>query len=81
MVYGGKENRMKLTFRIWILIIALLLSLLAIKPSFESGVLIKSVDNNSSAFESGMRAGEIIKAVNGENIENNAPGFGKTKAY
>ncbi len=59
---------MKIGFRIWILIIALLLSLLAIKPSFESGVLIKSVDRNSTAFDSGIKSGEIIKKINGINI-------------
>ncbi|OGJ15842.1 hypothetical protein A3K73_01600 [Candidatus Pacearchaeota archaeon RBG_13_36_9] len=59
---------MKLTIRIWILIIALVLALLVIKPNFESGVLIKSVDSNSSAFESGLRSGQIIKAIDGQEI-------------
>lgn len=59
---------MKLTFRIWLLIILLLLSVLAIKPSFESGVVVKSVEKNSSLFDEGLRAGEIIKAINGNTI-------------
>jgi len=59
---------MKLSFRVWILIIALLLSLLAIKPSFETGVLINSVDKDSPAFEQGLRQGQIIKYINNEKI-------------
>lgn len=59
---------MKITLRIWILIIVLVLSLIAIRPSFESGVLIKSVDRDSKIAEEGIRQGEIIKGVNGEKI-------------
>ncbi len=60
---------MKLTIRIWILIIVLLLSLLAIKPSFESGVAVRYVDPNSSYYESGLRPGEVITSINGNPIE------------
>lgn len=59
---------MKITLRVWILIIALLLSILAIKPSFETGVVVKSVDKNSPFFEQGLKAGEIIKSINGKEI-------------
>lgn len=59
----------KITWRIWVLIIALMLSILVIKPSFESGVMIKSVEKNSTAFESGLRQGQIIKFVDGEKID------------
>ena len=49
----------KLTFRIWILIIVLILSLISIfglPPSFlEKGILITGVEQNSSAFEQGLR--------------------------
>ncbi len=69
MVYGGKENIMKIGWRIWILIIAILLSVLAIKPSFESGILVKSVDADSEIFQDGLRSGEIIKSINGQTIE------------
>ena len=58
----------KLTLRIWILIIALVLALLMIKPSFESGVVVKSVDYNSSAFEAGLRPGQIIKSIDDKEI-------------
>ncbi|MBM3233424.1 PDZ domain-containing protein [Candidatus Pacearchaeota archaeon] len=69
MVYGGQENIMKLSLRIWILIIALILSMLAIQPSFKSGVIIKSIDKESPAFEEGLRSGETILAINGEKVE------------
>ena len=60
---------MKISLRIWILIIALILSLLAIGLSFQSGVIIKSVDANSELFNEGMRAGEVIQSVNGKIIK------------
>lgn len=62
----------KITWRIWMLIIVLLFSLLAIAPwkSLESGVLIKSVDQNSTSFESGLRQGQKIITINGEKIQN-----------
>ena len=59
---------MKIGIRTWILIIAILLSLLAIKPSFDSGVVVKSVEINSSIANAGLKAGEIIKSVNGIEI-------------
>lgn len=52
----------------WVLIIALGLSLLAIKPSFESGVMINSVEKDSIAFQEGLRQGQIIKSINDEKI-------------
>ncbi len=61
---------MKIGWRVWILIIFLLLSLVAIKPSFKEGVVVKSIDKNSSLFEAGLRAGNIITAVNGEVVVN-----------
>jgi len=61
---------MKITLRVWILIIVLILSLLVISPSFKKGVIIKSVEKNSSAYEEGLRSGMIIKSINGENINN-----------
>jgi len=61
---------MKLTFRIWLLIAVFILALLAISPSFESGVLIKNVETNSTAYEAGLRQGMIIKSVNDRRIKN-----------
>src|SRR3989338_10444203 len=63
----------KLTFRIWILIIVLILSLISIfglPPSFlEKGILITGVEQNSSAFEQGLRQGQIITAIDGKSVE------------
>ena len=56
---------MKIGVKVWILIIALLLSLLMIKPSFQEGVVVKSVDKNSLLFEQGLRTGKIITQING----------------
>ncbi|KHO55452.1 MAG: preprotein translocase subunit SecD [archaeon GW2011_AR19] len=63
----------KLTFKIWILIIVLILSLISIfglPPSFlEKGILITGVEQNSSAFEQGLRQGQIITAIDGKSVE------------
>ncbi len=60
---------MKLSLRVWILIIAILLSLVAMRPTFESGVIIKSVDAESLAFEQGLRAGDKLIAINSQEIK------------
>jgi preprotein translocase subunit SecD len=61
---------MKLTWRIWVLIIALILAFLTIAPwgFLEKGALIKSVEKNSSAFTYGLRQGMIIQSVNGNSV-------------
>src|SRR3989344_74996 len=61
---------MKVGFRLWVLIIVLALSLLAMKPSFDTGVVVKSVDKDSPAFLQGLKQGEIIKQIDGKVIEN-----------
>ncbi len=61
----------RLTWKIWLLIIVLAFSFLSIfyHPNFlEKGVLIKSVDSNSTAFEQGMRPGQVIKEIDGQAI-------------
>ncbi|MBI5148325.1 hypothetical protein HZA33_01465 [Candidatus Pacearchaeota archaeon] len=58
----------KLTLRVWILIFFLLLGILMIKPTFQSGALIKSVEQDSSASKAGLAIGEIIKSINGQPI-------------
>ncbi len=62
---------MKITLKIWILFFVLLFSILAIAPwhYFDSGVLIKSVEKNSSAYDSGVRSGMIITSINGQAIK------------
>src|SRR3989338_8050543 len=64
------NNMAKLTFRIWVLIIALMLALLMISPSFKSGVVIKSVDKNSTASNNGLQQGMRIIGINGNPVEN-----------
>ncbi len=64
----------KLTFRIWMLIIVLALAFLLILPTppwsiFQKGVLIKSVEKNSTAFTEGLRVGMVIKSVNEQEIK------------
>ncbi len=63
----------KLTFKIWLLIILVALSLITvfgIPPKFlEKGVLITSVDPDSTAFEQGLRQGQIITHMDGILIE------------
>ena len=61
-----------MNWKIWFLIAVLLFSLFAISPwdYFKKGVEIKSVEKNSSEFESGLRAGMIIHSINNQEIEN-----------
>jgi preprotein translocase subunit SecD len=65
---------MKLTFRIWLLIIILLLCVLSIfgfPPTFfQKGVVITSVEQNSTALEQGLKSGQIITAIDGNEISN-----------
>jgi preprotein translocase subunit SecD len=62
------------TWKIWLLIIILAFSLLAIfglpTSLFSKGVLITSVDSNSSAFEQGLKKGDIILKVDENEIKN-----------
>lgn len=64
----------KFTWKIWMLIIILLLSSISIfglYPSFlQKGVLINHVEANSIAFEQGLKAGQIITSVDGKEIKN-----------
>jgi len=63
--------KIKLGIRIWILIAVLFLALLSIAPwkSFSDGVLIKSVEANSTAFNQGLRQEQVIKAIDNQKIE------------
>ncbi len=66
--------KLKLTWKLWILIILLFLSILAIfgfPPTFlEKGVLVESIEQNSTLFDLGMRQGDILKSINNHQIEN-----------
>ena len=63
---------MKITWRMWVMIffvIASLIAIFSIPPLFlEKGVVVKAVQQNSSLFEKGLRPGEIIKQINGQEI-------------
>ncbi len=63
----------KLGWKIWLLIIVVIFSLIAIfgiPPKFlESGVVINSVEKNSTVFNQGLRQGQIITEINGNKIE------------
>jgi len=65
---------MKLTWKIWLLIIVLAMSLLSIfglPPTFfQKGVIVTSVEANSTAFEQGLRQGQIITEVDNQRISN-----------
>ena len=64
----------KLTWKIWLLIIILILcfiSIFGIPPLFfQKGVVISSVNQNSTAFEQGIRQGQIITKIDNIKIEN-----------
>src|SRR4030043_1239969 len=72
MVCGEKKMNFKLTLRIWILIIFLFLSIafiFGLPPKiFQKGVLITSVQTNSTAFDQGLRQGQIITEIDGNTI-------------
>ncbi|MEM4641127.1 MAG: site-2 protease family protein [Candidatus Pacearchaeota archaeon] len=63
---------MKLTWRIWMLIIFLIVfTLVIINPlAFTKGLLIKEVAQNSSSAMAGIKENEILKEINGQKIEN-----------
>lgn len=58
------------SWRIWLLIIFILLAIVAINPKFgATGVLITNVEDNSSAAINGVQSGEIIKSFNGQTVK------------
>jgi len=64
----------KLGWKIWLLIAFLIMSfilILGLPPTlFQKGVLITSVDTNSTAFNSGLRQDQIIIAIDGIEVMN-----------
>ncbi|MEK6935491.1 MAG: PDZ domain-containing protein, partial [Nanoarchaeota archaeon] len=60
----------KLSWKIWLLIGVLMGAALLIGFNFEKGVIIKSVEKNSTAFDTGLRTGSIIKSINGKIVNN-----------
>jgi len=73
MVYGEEKMKFKLTWKIWLLIIMLIFSLMSIfiTPTFlQKGVLITSVETNSTAFEQGLRTGQVITEIDNQKVSN-----------
>jgi len=71
MAHLKKKMKINLTWKIWLLIIVLALSLISIfiTPTFlQKGVLITSVETGSVAYAQGLRAGEVITEVDGQKI-------------
>ena len=61
----------KLSWKIWVLILVVLGSILAIVPmDFTKGVEIISIEQNSTAYEQGLRQGQIITNIDGELVTN-----------
>lgn len=64
----------RLTFKIWLMIIFLVLSaisIFSIPPKFsDTGALVTSIDSNSTLFEQGLHTGQIIKSIDGTSIKN-----------
>lgn len=56
------------TGQIFIILIFLTTAVFLIYNSVEEGVLIKSVEKNSLAFEQGLREGQIIRSLNGQQV-------------
>ncbi|MFH0808042.1 MAG: hypothetical protein V1888_00260 [archaeon] len=67
-----RSIKMKITFRIWILITVVLLSLVSIfglpPQVLETGLTITSVNQNSEIFQDGLRESMIIQSINGKEI-------------
>jgi len=60
----------KLGFKIWLMLIAIVLALLMISPSFEKGVQISYLPQNSTAYEQGLRTGDIITSIDSDTVTN-----------
>lgn len=70
MVCG--EEKMKLSVKIWILIIVLLLSIVSIFAGSgitKTGVLVTNVDAESSLFDQGMKQGELITSIDSKRVK------------
>jgi len=73
MVCKKQTMKFKFTWRIWILILVLIFSLISIfglPPTFlQKGVLITSVGSNSTVFNQGLRQGQTIQQIDGQTID------------
>jgi len=58
-----------MTIRLWILLFALVISLLAINPNpWAEGIEIKTVDQSSLSYENGVREGQVLKSINDQPV-------------
>ena len=61
---------MKLHWRVWVLIIALVLAAIAISPTpWAEGIEVQSVESGSDAAEFGLANGDILYSINDQTIE------------
>jgi len=72
MVLYEERNTIMVSYKIWILISVLVFAFVSIAPwsAFKSGVMIQSVEKNSTEFEEGLRSGMIITEINSNKISN-----------
>ena len=73
MLQEKMKLNLKLTWKIWLLIISLILALLSIfaTPYFlQNGVVISSITQNSTAASQGFKVGAIINSINGNSVTN-----------
>lgn len=72
---------MKLGFKIWLMIVVVFLSLIAIfgmPPKFlEKGVIVTNIDTTSNLYSAGLRQGDVIKEINSVKI-NSPPEYYST---
>ncbi len=66
---------LRFTWKIWLMIIVLALALLSIFATshlFQKGVLVSSVEKNSTALSSGFKVEMLITSINGQEIKDAA---------
>jgi len=67
MTAGDKAKEIFTSWRVLLLVAAIILSIIAINPQFETkGVVITSVVTNSSAEINGLTTNTILYDLNGE---------------
>jgi preprotein translocase subunit SecD len=65
--------KIKFTWKIWLWIAVFILALISIfiTPTFlQKGVIIREISQNSSALEQGLKLGDVITNINGQEIKN-----------
>jgi preprotein translocase subunit SecD len=65
--------KFKFTWKIWLLIILIVLSIISIinfQALSAQGVIVKSLESNSTEYQNGLRQGDVITSVNGKEVSN-----------